>query len=75
MKTKELFPDIKWIKPIIEAVLYLIEQIENCDQQLETMKHLNADGFPFPYTKMDFQDVKRQKEKYNESLIKCLNEL
>jgi hypothetical protein len=75
MNAKELFPDIKKIKPTIEAILYLIEQIENCEQQLQTMQQLNDDGFVFPFPKNDFKLIESEKEKYFESLIKCLNEL
>jgi hypothetical protein len=49
------------IKPILEAALYLCEQVEKCDVELNT----NPGD----------RDIIRQKNKYLESLKKCLNQL
>lgn len=49
------------IKPILEAAIYLCEQIEKCDQELKQ--------------KPDDRDLIRQRNKYSESLKKCIDQL
>ena len=57
--------NINEVKPILESALYLVEQIENCRQQVKLA--VNSGNDPIDYIRLE--------NKYTESLKKCLNQI
>jgi len=64
--------DYSQIKPIIDSAAFFIEKIETCKMLIERYTEWSKieTGWSIP-----IQDQERDKKKYEESLIKCLNEL
>jgi hypothetical protein len=79
----------KEVKPLIDSCSYLVKQIEDCVEKIETfseqhttMIELNKSGFPFPYeqreidrVKNDLEDYARQKELFTKQLIEAIEKI
>jgi hypothetical protein len=57
-------PDIETIRALADSMLYIIEQMDKCTEGIKTA-HDSA----------EVQSLERQRAKYYESLIKCVNQL
>jgi hypothetical protein len=56
--------DIETIRALADSMLYIIEQMDKCTEAIKTA-HDSA----------EVQSLERQRAKYYESLIKCVNQL
>jgi hypothetical protein len=57
-------PDVETIRALADSMLYIIEQMDKCTEGIKTA-HDSA----------EVQSLERQRAKYYESLIKCVNQL
>jgi hypothetical protein len=57
-------PDVETIRALADSMLYIIEQMDKCTEGIKTAHDSEA-----------VQSLERQRAKYYESLIKCVNQL
>jgi hypothetical protein len=57
-------PSIETIRALADSMLYIIEQMDKCTEGIKTAHDSEA-----------MQSLERQRAKYYESLIKCVNQL
>jgi len=57
-------PSIETIRALADSMLYIIEQMDKCTEGIKTAHDSEA-----------VQSLERQRAKYYESLIKCVNQL
>jgi hypothetical protein len=57
-------PDVETIRALADSMLYIIEQMDKCTEGIKTAHDSDA-----------VQALERQRAKYYESLIKCVNQL
>jgi hypothetical protein len=57
-------PDIETIRALADSMLYIIEQMDKCTEAIKTA-----------HDSEEAQSLERQRAKYYESLIKCVNQL
>lgn len=67
--------NIKEIKPIIDSCAFLLDKIENLNNQIETMQKLNKDKFPFPYTEQEIQKAITERDEFMLKLGSCISGL
>jgi hypothetical protein len=67
--------NIKEVKTIAESMLYLTEQIETLNTYIYNINMLSGGKVVNICDNNDYQALIRQREKYYESLKKCINEL
>jgi hypothetical protein len=57
-------PDVETIRALADSMLYIIEQMDKCTEGIKTAHDSES-----------VQSLERQRAKYYESLIKCVNQL
>jgi hypothetical protein len=57
-------PDVETIRALADSMLFIIEQMDKCTEGIKTAHDSEA-----------VQSLERQRAKYYESLIKCVNQL
>jgi hypothetical protein len=57
-------PDVETIRALADSMLYIIEQMDKCTEGIKTA-----------HDSEEAQSLERQRAKYYESLIKCVNQL
>jgi hypothetical protein len=57
-------PDVEVIRTLADSMLFIIEQMDKCTEAIKTAQD-----------SAEVQSLERQRAKYYESLIKCVNQL
>ena len=57
-------PDVETIRALADSMLFIIEQMDKCTEGIKTAND-----------SAEVQSLERQRAKYYESLIKCVNQL
>jgi hypothetical protein len=57
-------PDVETIRALADSMLFIIEQMDKCTEAIKTA-----------HDSEEAQSLERQRAKYYESLIKCVNQL
>jgi hypothetical protein len=57
-------PDVETIRALADSMLFIIEQMDKCTEAIKTA-----------HDSSEVQSLERQRAKFYESLIKCVNQL